>query len=227
MYFESGGIYHIYNQGNNRQLVFYNHENYIYFLRKLRIHIMPFADVLAWCLMPNHFHLMVEVREVEIESFSPAFSEGFTQSETLTKPRGSIALSGPEIGSEPFIKPVKTTFNHSIGVLLRSYTRAINIQENRTGSLFRKKTKAICLNEINGISSHWYTSFGVTFMKVDIPEYQYPQVCFNYIHHNPVKAGLVVKAEDWEFSSYIDLVGMRGGNFVNREKVEKLGLICG
>jgi putative transposase len=208
MYFESGGIYHIYNQGNNRQLVFYNHENYIYFLRKLRIHILPFADVLAWCLMPNHFHLMVEVREVEIDGLGPAFSEGFTQSETLTKER-------------------KTSLNHSIGVLLRSYTRAINVQENRTGSLFRKKTKAICLNEINGISSHWYTSFGVTFMKVDIPEYQYLQVCFNYIHQNPVKAGMVAKAEDWEFSSYIDLVGMRDGNFVNRERVEKLGLICG
>jgi len=211
MYFEPGGIYHIYNQGNNRQLVYYNRENYIYFLRKLRIHIMPFADVLAWCLMPNHFHLMVEVREVEIESLSPAFSEGFTLSEALTKTR----------------KPVKTTLNHSIGVLLRSYTRAINVQENRTGSLFRKKTKAICLNEIHGISSHWYTSFGVTFMKVDIPEYQYPQVCFNYIHQNPVKAGLVVKAEDWEFSSYADLVGMRGGTFVNRERVEELGLLCG
>ena len=62
-------------------------------------------------------------------------------------------------------------------------------------------------------------------MKVDIPEYQYPQVCFNYIHQNPVKARLVAKAEDWEFSSYVDLAGIRAGNFVNRERVEKLGLI--
>jgi putative transposase len=62
-------------------------------------------------------------------------------------------------------------------------------------------------------------------MKVDIPEYQYPQVCFNYIHQNPVKAMLVKKPEDWEVSLYTDLVGMRGGNFVNRERVEKLGLI--
>jgi putative transposase len=208
MYFESGGIYHIYNQGNNRQLVFYNRENYIYFLRKLRIHIMPFADVLAWCLMPNHFHLMLEVREVEIESLSAAFSEGFTLSEALTNQ-----------------KAAKTDLNHSIGVLLRSYTRAINTQENRTGSLFRKKTKAICMNEIKGISSHWYTSFGVTFMKVDIPEYQYPQTCFNYIHQNPVKARLVARAEDWEFSSYRDLVGMRAGNLVNRKRVDELGLI--
>lgn len=222
MYFEPGGIYHVYNQGNNRQLVFYNRENYLYFLRKLRLHLLPFADVLAWCLMPNHFHLMLEVREVEIEFLTGLSSEGFTSSEALTTPIGTK----PAISKVTTTLPFKTTLNHSIGVLLRSYTRAINTQEGRTGSLFRKTTKAICLNQINGITSPWYTAFGVTFMKVDIPEYQYPQTCFNYIHQNPVKAGLVAKAEDWEFSSFIDLLGIRGGTFINRERVEKLGLIA-
>jgi putative transposase len=215
MYFESGGIYHIYNQGNNRQPVFFNRENYLYFLRKLRIHIIPFADVLAWCLMPNHFHLMVEVRDPESRG-ADILSRGATLSRTPTK----------NPGRTPANEETGQSFNHSIGVLLSSYTKAINKQNNTTGSLFRQKTKAICLNEIKGISSHWYTSFGVTFMKVDIPEFQYPQVCFNYIHQNPVKAGLVARAEDWEFSSYRDLVGMRDGTLVNRERVEKLGLIA-
>ncbi len=208
MYFESTGIYHIYNQGNNRQAIFFNRENYLFFIRKIRTHILPFADILAWCLMPNHFHLMVEVREAEIR-YSDIFSRSATPSRAPTKN----------------ITETSQSLNHSIGVLLSSYTKAINRQNNTTGSLFRQKTKAICLNEIKGISSHWYTSFGVTFMKVDIPEYQYPQVCFNYIHQNPVKAGLVARAEDWEFSSYIDLVGIRAGNLVNRERVDKLGLI--
>ena len=229
MYFEAGGIYHIYNQGNNRQRIYYSRENYLFFIRKLRTHILPFADILAWCLMPNHFHLMVEVRVAEMEN-PFARREGFTWSETLSNP----TLSNPTLSNPTLVKlegeSIRTpttmvTLNHSIGILLRSYTRAINIQEKRTGSLFRKKTKAICVNEINGITSDWHSSFGVTFMKVYIPEYQYPQVCFNYIHSNPVKAGLVAKAEDWEFSSCIDLVGMRDGTLVNRERVEKLGLI--
>jgi putative transposase len=210
MHFEAGGIYHIYNQGNNRQPVFFSNDNYLFFLRKIRHHILPYADILAWCLMPNHFHLMAEVKTFENMRKSPEFSEGFTLSEALTK--------NPDPGTTLLL-------NHSIGVLLRSYTRAINAQEDRSGSLFRKKTKAICLNEINGISSHWYTSFGVTFMKVDLPEYQYPQSCFNYIHNNPVRAGLVVRAEDWEFSSYLDLIGIRGGSLVNRQRVDELGLI--
>jgi len=174
---------------------------------------------------------------VEVRAGGGSVSEGFTPSEALTTARpGSEALTRPGVshtsgvdGLEATTKSAfpnaATSLNYSIGVLLRSYTRAINIQENSTGSLFRKKTKTICLNEIKGISSHWYTSFGVTFMKVDIPEYQYPQVCFNYIHANPVRAGLVKRAEDWKFSSYIDLVGMRAGSLVNRKRVEELGLI--
>jgi hypothetical protein len=44
--------------------------------------------------------------------------------------------------------------------------------------------------------------------------------CFFYIHQNPVKAGLVNRIEDWEFSSYPDYIGLRNGTLVNK----KLGL---
>jgi putative transposase len=108
--------------------------------------------------------------------------------------------------------------------MLRSYTRAINIQENRTGGLFREETKAICLNEIRGISSNWYTDFGVTFMNVQIPKFQYMQVCFDYIHNNPIKAGLVKNREDWEFSSFADIIGLRNGTLIDRLRIDKLGL---
>ncbi|MDD3490054.1 MAG: hypothetical protein PHR62_09250 [Paludibacter sp.] len=60
-------IYHIYNQGNNRQKIFYNRDNYLYFLQKMNDYLLPYCDVLAWCLMPNHFHWMVYVRETELE----------------------------------------------------------------------------------------------------------------------------------------------------------------
>jgi len=60
-------IYHLYNRGNNSQKVFFARENYLFFLEKLRKHILPHADLLAWCLMPNHFHLMISVNRVEVE----------------------------------------------------------------------------------------------------------------------------------------------------------------
>ena len=60
MRFEEGHIYHIYNMGNNSTKIFFNEENYLFFLRKIRIEIKPIAEILAYCLMPNHFHFMVQ-----------------------------------------------------------------------------------------------------------------------------------------------------------------------
>jgi putative transposase len=211
MHFESGGIYHIYNQGNNRQKIFFSRKNYMYFVQKIEYYVKPYGNILAWCLMPNHFHLMMEVESVAIGVTSGVNSEGVTSSHLFTK-------------IHPATMKLRT-LNDSIGIMLRSYTRAVNIQENRTGNLFREETKAISLNELKGVSSDWYTSFGIAFMNVQIPELQYPQSCFNYIHANPVKAGLVKKPEDWEFSSYADLKSLRDGNLVSRKRVIELALI--
>jgi len=82
MQFESGHIYHIFNQGNNRQMIFFDRENYLFFLRKMRTHILPFADILAWCLMPNHFHLMVYVNQTEVDEHLTNFTPGPTRSRT-------------------------------------------------------------------------------------------------------------------------------------------------
>ena len=200
MLIEKGHIYYIYNQGNNRQKIFFNQENYFFFLGKMKEYIMPYADIMAWCLMPNHFHWMVYVRETDIFR-----SRGATQSRT------------PTISDN-------ISFNKSIGILLASYTRAINNQENITGSLFREKTKAECLTAFNGITPSFYnTEFG-TIMNITDPEKEYPQICFNYIHNNPVKAGLVKSAEDWEFSSFQDICGMRNGKLINRERINEFGL---
>ena len=72
MHFESEDLYHVFNQGNNRQKIFFTRANYLFFLRKIDQHILPHADVLAWCLMPNHFHLMIHVHTVEVSGAEEA-----------------------------------------------------------------------------------------------------------------------------------------------------------
>ena len=191
MQFETGRIFHVYNQGNNRQEIFFDRDNYLFFLEKIRVYILPYVDILAWCLMPNHFHLMVLVNKV-------------------ASPSGSATSSRAPTGNTP------ADFNKSIGIMLASYTRAINNQQKRSGSLFRPKTKAECVNCIDGITPSFIISEGTTFINVSNPEKQYPQVCFNYIHNNPVKAGLVEESVDWEFSSAMDYFGKRKGTLVNK-----------
>ncbi len=191
MHFESCHLYHIYNQGNNRQSVFLNRENYLYFIRKIRVHVLPYADILAWCLMPNHFHLMVYVNSVEV--VRPRKTKGCT--------------------------PKNMTFNKSIGIILASYTRAINKQENWTGSLFRNGTKAIRLKDSKGISLNSNKDSEVLQLNRE-----YPNACFNYILSNPLRARLVRRSEDWEFSSYLDSMVIRNLNIINKGRIKEFRL---
>jgi len=59
MRFEAEQLYHVYNRGNNQQQVFFTAEHYLHFLRKVRQYIQPQCHLLAYCLMPNHFHLLL------------------------------------------------------------------------------------------------------------------------------------------------------------------------
>ena len=66
MHFESEEAYHIYNRSN--ELVFFDRKNYLFFLGKVRKLLFPVCDILAWCLMPNHFHFMIVANTKSIES---------------------------------------------------------------------------------------------------------------------------------------------------------------
>ncbi len=59
MKFGEDNLYHIYNRRNNKQQIFFNAENYLYFLYKMRVYLRPHCDILAYCLMPNHFHFLI------------------------------------------------------------------------------------------------------------------------------------------------------------------------
>ncbi|MEO1352878.1 MAG: transposase, partial [Cyanobacteria bacterium J06635_15] len=63
--FAPGHYYHLYNRGNNHQNIFFERDNYLFFLRQLRRYLVEDTlHVIAYCLMPNHYHLLVYLREV-------------------------------------------------------------------------------------------------------------------------------------------------------------------
>jgi REP element-mobilizing transposase RayT len=57
-----GHTYHIFNRGNNRENIFREARNYPYFLELYAQHVMPVVDTFAYCLMRNHFHLLVQLK---------------------------------------------------------------------------------------------------------------------------------------------------------------------
>ncbi len=55
----SGTFFHIYNRGVDRNTIFFDESNYWFFIKRLKEYAISEIDVVAYCLMPNHFHLLV------------------------------------------------------------------------------------------------------------------------------------------------------------------------
>lgn len=119
--FEPGTVYHVYNHGNAEDNIFREEENYVYFLKKYAHYIYPVARTYAFCLMPNHFHLMVRIRGKEALR---VFYKG--------KNRSKDPQSLQDFADLNFADLVSNQFKN----FLISYAKAFNKRYNRRGSLF-------------------------------------------------------------------------------------------
>ncbi len=72
-----GNWYHIYNRGINGERLFYEEENYLYFLRLLTRYVLNVAEVYAYCLLVNHFHLLVRIFDQPAKPPHQVFSHLF------------------------------------------------------------------------------------------------------------------------------------------------------
>jgi len=62
--FIAGQSYHVLNRGNGRARVFHKDADYLGFLRVLAEGLKQYpVDLLCWCLMPNHWHLVLLPRK--------------------------------------------------------------------------------------------------------------------------------------------------------------------
>jgi putative transposase len=80
-----------------------------------------------------------------------------------------------------------------IQVLFNSYVQALNLQQERTGTLFEGRFK---------------------HKRVD--KWEYMMILCKYIHRNPLKAGLAARPEDWAYSNYREWIGVRDGVLVDK-----------
>jgi putative transposase len=61
---EPGSTYHIYNRGNNKGIIFLNERNYIFFVRLIQKHLLEVTSIYAYCLLPNHFHMALRIKDL-------------------------------------------------------------------------------------------------------------------------------------------------------------------
>ena len=109
-----GEIYHLYNHAVGNDNLFHQEENYRYFLKKYAELLTPIFDTYAYCLLPNHFHLLVHVKNLSsLRTVDPW---------DFWKPQGSNTDASKWLA-------------HRFGSLQNAYAKAFNKRFERTGPL--------------------------------------------------------------------------------------------
>ena len=134
-----GSTYHLYNHANGRENLFAKTKNYYFFLERLSLHVLPVAHIYAYCLMPNHFHLMMKIK---LEKELVAYFNQKNKPDDGLQPKESTV----EFDEVLLMKKVSKSFSN----LFNSYTQAFNKMYDRMGSLFMQNMKR---EEVNGDES--------------------------------------------------------------------------
>ena len=126
----SNQCYHIFNHANGFENIFSEDENYRFFLDKYKLYIAPIAETYAYCLLPNHFHLVVRIRRKEVIEELIRNKYNFPKvSFDFGKVREEVNVCDIDIE-----KYLSKQFSN----LFSSYTQSFNRMYKRMGSLFIK-----------------------------------------------------------------------------------------
>jgi REP element-mobilizing transposase RayT len=116
---ETETIYHLYNHANGFENLFNDDEDYTLFLSKMVQHTSQIADIYSYCLMPNHFHLMLEIKAEE------------------------------EILKTMADKNVNKRISRSFANLFAGFAKKINNKYSRMGSLFKQNFSSRIIQDEN------------------------------------------------------------------------------
>jgi REP element-mobilizing transposase RayT len=159
--------------------------------------------ILSYCIMSNHFHLLLEV--------PPIAEEGISDAELLkrlsaTSTEASVAVVAKELaqaraeGRDEWAAEIHARFTyrmHNLSefmkTLLQRFTRWFNRTHQRSGTLWEERYKSVIVE--SGVAARTMAA---------------------YIDLNPVRAGMVADPADYRWSSYGEAVG--GGPKGNGKK---------
>lgn len=176
-----GKIYHIYNHGNADDNLFRCDENYRYFLQKYGEHVHPVVDTYAYCLMPNHFHFLLKVKE-----------------DSLTNLMGFENLSGLKL-EQKIVQQFSNFFN--------AYTKAFNKMYERKGKLFLTpfKRKPIT-NSWHFLNTWKYIHYNAVRHQFTKDPYEWP---FSSIHDYRLKKSDFISLLYPDLSGFENLSGLK------------------
>lgn len=132
--FEEGSIYHIYNRTNNKEALFLSDENRLFFLKRYKELLSPFTDTYCWCLLSNHFHLLIKIKP-------DSNIRGYIKSKAIKEI--TITEKNFMAGKATFSELIEHVFKR----FFQSYALAFNKMHNRQGNLFYKPFKRVRIDK--------------------------------------------------------------------------------
>jgi REP element-mobilizing transposase RayT len=183
-----GKYYHIYNRGINSCTIFKNTKDYEYFLMLYSKYIESIADTYAWCLLGNHFHILVRIKEDSEVGMYKFLNRDFKDAQRNNKISKKLSFEDVKWQTQNEEDKETTSSNNRLipepinhfKHLFSSYAKYYNIKHNRHGSLFEKP-----------------------FKRKEINHEKYFKQLIIYIHTNPVRHGFTDHPIDWGWSSYL------------------------
>ncbi len=138
-------FYHIFNRGNNYENIYLDQNDYLMFMEFYDIYIDTVADTYAWCLLKNHFHILLRIRKEDEIGYLDSDYSGSRDLNTKWKTH----FPGKPGGN--FCKKPKpdAQFQH----LFSSYAKYFNKKHERCGSLFTKNYERIRVDNMNYFSN--------------------------------------------------------------------------
>lgn len=171
--------YHIFNHANGFENIFREPENYRFFMEKYQLYISPIAETYAYCLMPNHFHLVVRIRKRDVIA-------GLILKSNNNNNNINIFPKVQNFGKDEFIirdSEIEKYLSKQFANLFSCYTQSFNKVNHRRGSLFIKNFKREPITSKE------------QFLNSVI-----------YTHRNPIHHGFRDRFEDWPYSSYFGII---------------------
>ncbi len=171
--------YHIFNHGNGFENIFTEDENYRFFLDKYNQYILPIAETYSYCLLPNHFHLVVRIRRREVleEVYRNSIPINFSKVPNF----GKVA-EGKADNLQLSDKLLERFISKQFANLFSCYTQSFNKVNKRRGSLFLKN-----------------------FRRELIENKDYFLNTVIYTHRNPLHHAFCDRYTDWSYTSFCEI----------------------
>ena len=119
---ESDKYYHIFNQANGMIDIFKEDRNYPFFLDKMEKHLAPVCKIITYCLMKNHFHLVVKTEDVEETKISRAFANLFIG---YAKAYNKVYNRSGSLFKKPFKRKLITSEDYLKNVIMYAHCNPV------------------------------------------------------------------------------------------------------